>query len=349
MDAPVDIAQPGIPASGHSPTLKEVAAMSGVAASTASRALTQPGRVSRATLERVREAAEQLGYIASGRARQPQPVQAGAVAVLVPDITNPYFFDVIRSTQHQLKAAGYRQMLVDTEEDIDLEASYLDEFRSSVVGFVLVAARLGDDQLVAAAAKTPLVTINRDTPGVPTVVINTPEGVQQAVEHLFSLGHRDIAYIAGPPTSWSDSRRWIVMQSAAEQLGITVRRLGPYHPSRRSGPAAADALLNSGSTACIAFNDLVAIGILARLSERGIDVPGELSVVGCDDIFGADFCNPPLTTITAPIEQAGRVATDLLISRLRVDASQSRTQVVLPTHLTMRASTGPAPSTDPRR
>ncbi|MCH6469483.1 LacI family DNA-binding transcriptional regulator [Sinomonas terrae] len=321
-----------------------MAALSGVAASTVSRALSQPGRVNHATVARVRAAAEELGYAHIARPRGLSSSRAGAVAVFVPDITNPFFFDFIHSTHHQLRTAGYAQMLVDTEEDVDLEAAYLEEFQGSAVGFILAATRLEDDQLVAAAARTPIVALNRDAEGVPSVMIATPEGVRQAAEHLLSLGHRDIAYIAGPPTSWSDQSRWAALEESAAVLGITMRRLGPYHPSRSSGPAAADALVNSGATACITFNDLLAIGILARLAERGIDVPGQMSVVGCDDIFGADFCSPPLTTLTSPIEQAGRVATDLLISRLRRPAgAQPRNRALLPTHLTIRSSTGQAP------
>ena len=327
----------------RAPTIKDVAALSGVATSTVSRALSQPGRVHWATRERVEAAAAELGYVPSSIARAMNSARTGIVALLVPDITNGFFLDLIRGTQRQLRASGFTQLLVDTEEDNDLEANYMDELRTSADGFILAASRLNDDQLAQAAAAVPIVTINRTSPGVPTVLIDTPHGVQQAVEHLFSLGHRDIAYMAGPASSWSDGRRWTALQETAETLGINIRRLGPYHPSQRSGAAAADAALNSGATACIAFNDLVAIGMLVRLKERGIDVPGELSVIGCDDIFGADFCNPPLTTLTAPIEQAGRVATDMLLSRLRPSNASPRTQVELPTHLTIRASTGVAP------
>jgi LacI family transcriptional regulator len=107
--------------------------------------------------------------------------------------------------------------------------------------------------------------------------------------------------------------------------------------------------VNSGATACIVFNDLIAIGMLQRLRERGVSVPGDMSIVGCDDIFGADFCNPPLTTMTSPIERAGRVAVSMLLGRLGVVPSEGlpgetmRDTVALPTHLTVRSSTGPAP------
>ena len=328
----------------RAPTIKDVAALSGVATSTVSRALSQPGRVNWITRERVEAAAAELGYVPNSVARAMSAGRTGTVALLVPDISNGFFLDLIRGTQRQLRASGFTQLLVDTEEDNDLEANYLEQLRGSVDGFILAATRLNDEQLAKAASMVPIVTINRTSPGVPTVLIDTPHGVKQAVEHLVSLGHRDIAYMAGPPTSWSDAHRWTALQESAESLGVTIRRLGPFHPSQRSGAAAADAALNSGVTACIAFNDLVAIGMLVRLKERGVEVPGQLSVIGCDDIFGADFCSPPLTTLTAPIEQAGRVATDMLLSRLRPTTNAAaRTQVELPTHLTIRASTGAAP------
>ena len=143
----------------------------------------------------------------------------------------------------------------------------------------------------------------------------------------------------------------------AKRLGVRVARIGPHAPFVDSGAAAADAAVNAGATACIAFNDLIAIGMLTRLRERGVRVPEDMSVVGCDDIFGADFCNPPLTTMTSPIERAGRVAIRMLLGRLGAAPSASGDDlpdghaagaVALPTHLTVRESTGPAP-TSPHR
>ena len=119
--------------------------------------------------------------------------------------------------------------------------------------------------------------------------------------------------------------------------------------SKRTASSEASPLLTSRATACVVFNDLIAIGMLTRLRDRGVRVPDDISVVGCDDIFGADFCNPPLTTLTAPIEHAGRVAVSMLLSRLDARLPPpARRSVLLPTHLTIRESTGPAPA-GPRR
>lgn len=330
-------------------TLADVAAATGVAVSTASRALTNPGRVSARTRERIEQAARALDYVPNGPARALTSGRTRTIAVLVSDVTNPFYFGIIRGTQSQARAAGYLQLLVDTEESDQLEDDVLHRLRRSFDGAILAASRLDERRLAALAARIPLVAINRETAGVPSIVIDTPAGVAHALEHLVSLGHRDIAYASGPATSWSNERRWRSLEEAsARHPSVRLQRLGPFSSNRLAGTAAADAVLNAGVTACIAFNDLLAIGMLMRLRERGVSVPGELSIVGCDDIFGSDFCDPPLTTITAPIEQAGRMAVSMLLSRLDPPAGPRRDSVALPTHLTVRASSGPAPSAEHR-
>ena len=151
--------------------------------------------------------------------------------------------------------------------------------------------------------RVPIVVVNREIFGVPSVVIDTPIGVVQALDHLVSLGHRSVAYLAGPSSSWLSRNRWRALQQAATTLGLEAHQIGPFSPTLQAGAGAADAAMNRGATACLFFNDMIAIGAMRRFAERGIRVPEDMSVVGCDDIFGADFCHPPLTTLTAPIEQ----------------------------------------------
>ncbi|MCY1217702.1 HTH-type transcriptional repressor CytR [compost metagenome] len=326
------------------PTIKDVAELAGVATSTVSRALSKPDRVNRHTRERIEEAAARLNYVPSSQARGLSSGRTDTVAVLVPDITNPFYFDIIRGTQHQLKAAGLTQLLVDTEESSEMEPEALHKMRRSADGFILAASRLTDAQLAEVSGSQPLVTINRASANAPTVVIDTPSAMIQALEHLVSLGHHRICYVSGPPTSWSNLRRWKIFEEDSAQRGLETHRIGPFTPKTTSGAAAADAAVRTGATACIVFNDLLAIGMLQRLRERGIRVPEDMSIVGCDDIFGADFCNPPLTTISSPIEQAGRVAVSMLLSQLNpLHGGTTRRLAVMPTHLTVRGSTGPAP------
>lgn len=330
-------------AHGKPATIHDVAALSGVAASTVSRALSTPGRVNFRTRARIEAAAAQLKYIPNAQAKALSSGRTKAVAVLVADITNPFYFDIIRGTQLQLKAAGYTQLLVDTEESEEVEVNTIEQLMQTADGVILTASRLSDDALALSAAKMPLVTINREIPGVPSVVLDTPTATNQALDHLISLGHSHIAYLGGPASSSSNIRRWEALSAAALERGVEVVRLGPFAPRTYSGAAAADALVHSGATAGIAFNDLIAIGMLQRLQARGVRVPEDISIVGCDDIFGADFCSPPLTTVTAPVEQAGRVAVTMLLSKINPGlGTLPRNQTVLPTHLTIRGSTGPA-------
>ncbi len=325
-------------------TIRDVAAAAGVATSTVSRALSNPGRVNHLTRARVVEAAEALDYVPSSQARGLSSGRTHAVALLVPDITNPFYFDIIRGTQHQLKAAGYTQLLVDTEESAEMELDALRSMQRAADGVILAASRLTDEQLNAAAATQPLVTFNRASAEAPTVVIDTPSATIQAMEHLASLGHRTVCYVSGPQNSWSDSMRWKAFQEDSQQRGLQTHRIGPYAPKTTSGAAAADAALRTGSTACIVFNDLLAIGMLQRFAARGVQVPKDISIVGCDDIFGADFCHPPLTTIASPTEQAGRVAVTMLLSQLNPAlAAGTRRVAVMPTHLRVRESTGSVP------
>jgi DNA-binding LacI/PurR family transcriptional regulator len=326
-------------------TITDIARLTGVAPSTVSRALNKPGRVNEATRQRIEAAARQLNYAPNSQARALTSGRTGTIALLVSDVTNPFYFDIIRGTQQQVKAAGYAQLLIDTENSAELEVEMLHKMRRSLDGAVLAASRLADRSLAALASDIPLVTINRNVPGVQSVIIDTPDGIHQAAEHLVSLGHKDIVYACGPENSWPNAARWQALRSALAKFGLQARRIGPFPRGFNAGGAAADALINTGASACVAFNDQLAIGMLRRLRERGVSVPGELSVVGCDDIFGADFCHPPLTTLTAPIEHAGRVAVSMLLSRVApasAAAGPVRQQVLLPTHLTIRGSTGPA-------
>ncbi|GCE76232.1 LacI family DNA-binding transcriptional regulator [Cellulomonas biazotea] len=335
------------------PTLRDVADAAGVAVSTASRALTRPGRITEDTAARVRAAADALGYTASPSGRALSSGRTGTVALVVPDVTNPFFFGIVRGVQNRLRADGYMHVLVDTEESVPAEERALRMLRASADGVVLAAPRVEDADLARWAREQPIVTINRPVDG-DGVVLDTPGGAVQALEHLASLGHRRVAYASGPRTSWSDRHRRVALRPAARRLGVDLVVLGPYAPQREAGAAAADAACGADVTAVLAFNDLLAFGVLDRLTARGVDVPGAMSVVGCDDVFGADLVRPGLTTVAAPLERAGHRAADLLLSRL--DRSGSRagdsrgargplppSVDLLPTHLVVRGTTGPAP------
>ena len=255
--------------SARAVTISDVARAVGVATSTVSRALTQPGRVSEALRQRVAAAAAELGYHANPQARSLTSGRTHSIALLIPDVTNPYFFDLIRGTQAQAKAHGYRHMLVDTEASAELEAIALAELPASVDGIVLTGSRLSDAQLVEATRRIPIVVVNREIEGIPSVVVDTSTGIVQALEYLVSLGHTRTAFLAGPASSWSSRRRWEALQAAARRLEVECIRIGPSSDMMQSGAAAADAAIHHGVTGCLFFNDMLAISALKRFARAG--------------------------------------------------------------------------------
>jgi DNA-binding LacI/PurR family transcriptional regulator len=323
-------------------TLHDVAREAGVAVSTASRALSDPQRVNARTREHVRTVARELGYRPNRLAQALPTGRTRMLAVLVPDITNPHHFGLVRGAEAQARAAGSTLVIADTQGGPELETAHLERLGSSVDGFLLASSRLPDAELATLADRSPVVLFNRRAEGLASLVTDSADGSRQIVEHLVALGHRSLAYLAGPSAAWSDAERWRALSQHAGAAGARIVRCGPFAPTLDGGPAAADVGLATGATALVAFNDLLAIGVLRRLGERGIAVPGQVSVVGYDDIFGSDFCSPPLTTLAGPVDEAGRALVDLLQAR-RVPAPE----ITLPTHLRVRASTGPAPAPGP--
>ncbi|PXY22691.1 LacI family DNA-binding transcriptional regulator [Prauserella muralis] len=329
---------------GRRPTIYDVAKEAGVATSTVSRALANPDRVNERTREHVLAVAERLGYRINPLARALPSGRTQTLALCVSDVTNPHFFGIIRGAEQQTRASGYTLILGDTEESPELESNHVERLGGSVDGFVIAASRMADAEIRELAGKHRLALISRQVDGVPSVMVDHEDGTRQILEHLASLGHTSVIYLAGPRRSWTAAKRWQVIRSTARQLGMTPTRLGPFPPAVRGGAAAADAAIGQGATAAIAHNDLLAIGMLRRLAGRGVRVPADISVVGYDDIFGADFCSPPLTTLAGPFEEAGRLAVDLLLgSRDGRTRARPASQVVLPSHLAIRESTGPAP------
>jgi DNA-binding LacI/PurR family transcriptional regulator len=319
-------------------TLHDVAREAGVAVSTVSRALSDPERVNVTTREHVQAIARGLGYRPNRLAQALPTGRTGMLAVLVPDITNPHNFGLVRGAEAQARAAGSTLIIADTQGGAELESAHLDRLASSVDGFVLASSRLPDGELRALAERSPVVLFNRRVEGLASLVTDSVDGSRQIVEHLVALGHRSLAYLAGPSDAWSDGERWRALVEHAEAAGARIVRCGPFAPTLDGGPVAADVGLATGATALIAFNDLLAIGVLRRLEGRGVAVPGQLSVVGYDDIFGSDFCSPPLTTVAGPVDEAGRTLVDVLLT-----GREPTPALTLPTHLRVRASTGPVP------
>ncbi len=321
-------------------TLTEIAEACGVAPSTVSRALSNPNRVSPAMYERITSKAQEMGYASALLPAAENRLVRGTIALVLPNLTNPFNLDVIRGAQGQIRAANYLHLLVSTEESLPMEEQWLRELARTVDGIVVSSPRIDDDALRSVAQVAPTVLINREARGLSGIVIDTPAGLGQAVHYLNSLGHTRIAYVRGPHGSWTDRTRFDAITAAAAEHDVDIVPVGRYQPTLANGAAAADAVVLTRATACIFFNDVLAIGALDRFRQLGVSIPQDLSVVGCDDIFGSSFSHPPLTTVTSPGESAGRAAVDMLIGRFTSRDRTDRTDHIS-AHLTVRDSTGP--------
>ncbi|MCZ2818153.1 MULTISPECIES: LacI family DNA-binding transcriptional regulator [unclassified Modestobacter] len=329
----------------RSSTIYDVAQAADVSTSTVSRAFSAPDRVRAATREHVLETARRLGYQPNPHARALVSRRTQTVAMVVSDITNPHFFELIRGAELRAKASGYTLVLVNAEESPRIELEQIQRLTRSVDGFLLAASRQPAENLLQLAATQKVVVVNRRVPGLASVVLEHAEGCRQMVSHLASLGHESVVYLAGPQNSWMAASRWAAIRAAAAELGVHARRMGPFTPTVASGGAAADAALTTDATAAIAHNDLLAIGVLRRLADRGVRVPADVSVVGFDDIFAADLCTPTLTTLGGAHADVGRAAVELLLTSMDQYREQAP-QLVVPSELILRRSTGSARTSD---
>ena len=287
--------------------------------------------------------AAELGYQPNPHARALLSGRHHTIAMVVSDITNPHYFELIRGAEMRARASEYTLVLVNAEESPRVEYDQIQRLVSSVDGFVLAASRLPDENLRQVAAQRPVVLMSRELSGLASVVLDHEQGCRQIVEHLASLGHRDLIYLAGPQNSWMAKTRWSALRTAADELGLDARRIGPFTPKVSQGGAAADGALNAGATAIVAHNDLLAIGVVQRLAQRSVRVPEDVSVVGFDNIFAATVVHPDADhSRRRRTADVGRAAVEILLEAVGPTRNKESPppQVVLPTDLVLRQSTG---------
>ncbi len=322
-------------------TIKQVAEEACVSQATVSRAFSHPHLLSRKTVEHVRAVAERTGYIPNHMARALSTGRAGNIALIVPDITNPFFAALMRGAQARARDQGYATLLGDSDETPQLEDVLLSKLAAQVEGFILVSSRLAEEQVQKHAARRPLILVNRDVPGLSRLLVDTGPSYAEGVEHLAALGHRLIAYVAGPDLSWSNRQRGQAVQKTVERLGLRATRIAASRPTYEAGLACADELLRSGATAALAYDDVIAQGIMAGLASRRLSVPADFSLIGCDGIL-AMTTYPPLTSVTIRCAEVGRRATDLLLDVLRGTAFREK-RINFPCEFVVRATTASAP------
>ena len=331
-------------------TIRDVARRARVSVATVSRALAEPHLLRDETRKRVLAAARALEYRPNPAAQSLITGRTGNIGIIVPDLENPFYPSVLRGVQARAHQAGYAVLLADSGEDPAAEENLVDTMGRQVDGVIVCAPFANDAALRRLAQATPLVLVNRRLPGVDGVLMDVARGMRQVVSHLAQLGHRRCAFLSGPSSAWSNRQRRRGLAGAARASGLDLLEVGPFEPKFQGGIEAADLALGTRATALIAFNDMMALGALRRLTARGIRVPRDLSLVGCDDILYAAMCAPALTTVAMPMETAGRAAVDLLLRRRSDAPPLEATHYMLATDLVIRATTAPPRSRPaPRR
>jgi LacI family repressor for deo operon, udp, cdd, tsx, nupC, and nupG len=324
------------------PRMREVAEAAGVSTATVSRALSDPARVSGEVQGRVEAAVARLGYTVNSAARSLRRNDTGAVLVLVPDIGNPFFSKLLKGVEQRARELGYSVLIGDTGADNGRLEAYMHQVAARRVdGMILLNGRLPGGN---APATVPVVVVSERVPGasMPFVGIDNAAAASLAVRHLQALGHRRIAHVAGPEGNVLTEDRARGYQDALRAAAPRVAR-GDF--SIESGRCAARALMRGRRlpTAIFAANDEMAMGAIIELKALGFAVPGDVSVVGFDDIEVAAAYDPPITTLRQPRFEMGQVAMSLLGDRLR-GRGQAAASIVLPVELVARGSTAQVPS-----
>ena len=322
-------------------TIRDVAEASGVHISTVSRTFSAPHLVNEETRDRVLAAAEALGYRPNRAARALITGKTHNIGLIVADIANPFFPPMIKAAESQARLRDYNIFVAETDEDPAVEEDLVRALSKQVDGVQLCSPRMSNSVIELLSREVPLVLVNRQIPGMPCVLMDVAGGARTAIGHLVSLGHRKIALLGGPRGSWTSREIRKSATAAARAGGATMTVLSPNQPTVEGGLAVAEQVVREAVTAVLAYNDLMAIGLLEGLDGLGIKVPGDISVVGIDDIEMAQRVRPKLTTVANPTATAGRTAVDMLLQL--GDDRRATAQVSLHTELIVRDSTGPGP------
>jgi LacI family transcriptional regulator len=291
-------------------TITAVAAHAGVSPATVSRVLNGNATVAADIAERVRASARELRYTASPVARSLVLGRTQSVACLVPDLGNPTFQGVLRGLSRAASGDRYRVLIADSAEAAEDEADLARELRRRCDALVLVSPRMPAEEIAALVRELePVVLINRDVDGeAPVIMADYEAGIQPLAEHLYAQGHRRLAYVQGNPDSAANADRERGLATFLSRHPDVEMAVVPAGVTFEAGHDAAAAARVTGATGALAFNDLVAMGLLSGLAAAGVDVPREFSVTGFDDIAFARFITPPLTTASVPVQELGEQA-----------------------------------------
>lgn len=337
------------PSERTSPTMREVAKRAGVSPATVSRVLNKTHYIAEETERRVLEVVGQMKYYKNVHARRLATGQSDLFGLVISEIANPYFPELIRGFQAAAWDRGFDVLLCNTQYSLARTKTILQKLRESDVRGVAIMTSSIDkgmtSELMAAGIGVVFCNLSPPEKLVSTISIDYQRGISQAIEHIVELGHQRVAVIAGP----EDNRTAVTIREALV-AGLKKRGLVPLAVVSSSyqvdsGASAVATVLAAREKPTVIFcgSDLIAMGAMSALEQVGIDVPGDISVLGIDDISFAFLARPPLTTIRVPREHVGSMAFAALDKMLKLKRHKGIDHYVT-TDLVVRCSTGPARS-----
>jgi len=328
-------------------SIKEVARQAGVSLGTVSNVLNRPEVVSEQTRGRVLEAIRELGYVRNDSARQLRAGRSRTVAIVVLDVANPFFTDVVRGAEEAIEATGAMAVVCNSGEDAARERRHLDLLEEQRVQGVLITPVDGGrdsrlEQLARRGIPVVLVDHGSGQRNRCSVAVDDVLGGQLAGAHLRELGHHRVAFVGGPVTipQVADRRRGFAAVFAGDEDPriVDTPKLS-VSAGQQAGKEIADLPPSDRPTAVFCANDLLALGVLQEMTMRGVRVPRDVAIVGYDDIDFAAAAAVPLTSVRQPREQLGRAAAQLLLEEANDPGHHEHRHVVFSPELIVREST----------
>jgi LacI family transcriptional regulator len=327
----------------------DVARHAGVSIGTVSNVLNRPDRVAPATRARVLQAIDELGYVRNEAARQLRAGRSHTIGLIVLDVGNPFFTDMAAGVEQAAAEADLSVVLCNSGADASREDHYLSLLQEQRSYGILITPQAKKNGRIAQIRQhgTPVVFVDwQSSRRQCSVSVNDLVGGELAVSHLLALGHRRISFVGGPLTTRQVADRLTGARAAARKAGLEEQTIsviespGPnFAAGRQAGEQITEMSAGRRPTAVFCANDLIALGVLQEMTRRHLDVPGDMAIVGYDDIDFAAAAAVPLTSVAQPRAQLGRAAAELLIEEVEYQGSHQHRQVIFDPNLVVREST----------
>jgi len=324
-------------------TIYDIASAAGVSPATVSRALNNTGYVSEATKQKVLKIAEELGYAPNAAARSLVEKKTRMLALILPDISNPFFARMVRGIDDVVSNKGYSLIICNSDGLPYREKKYIKVLREKRVDGLILIASSKESIDRNSVGGIPLVVVDRhiDTTDVDFIFTDNVGGAEQATNHLIGLGHKVIAIITGPLTVSTGVERFKGFRNAMLEAGLKIDPNLVYEGDFQeyTGYQIGKSILNRANLPSAVFvaNDLMALGLMMSLKEGKIDIPGDIAIVGYDGISETNHVEPQLTTVVQPNYEMGQAAGEQLVWRIE-NKNEPAHKIILPPRLLIRDS-----------